>query len=114
MWNSVESEKMPFVPYSQGTSKIKRILDQKTIGSKRFTGFGLLEIPPNGAFPQHTHPEREEIYYVLSGSGTLLVGDEKIPANKGLTLYVHGETPHGITNETNDTLTVLYVHVRVD
>jgi len=51
MWNSVESEKMPFVPYSQGTSKIKRILDQKTIGSKRFTGFGLLEIPPNGTFP---------------------------------------------------------------
>lgn len=114
MWKVVESDKLPFTPYAESTSKIKRILDQRTAGSKRFTGFGLLEIPPNGTFPQHTHPEREEIYYVLSGSGTLLVGNDKIPADKGMALYVHGETPHGIVNQTDKTLTVLYVHVHID
>ncbi len=73
MWSVIESDKTPLSPYSKGVSNIKRILEHKTVGSKRFTGFGLLEIPSGGVFPKHTHPEREEIYYVLSGSGTIMV-----------------------------------------
>lgn len=113
MWKVVESEDMPFFPYPQGTAKIKRILDQKTAGSKRFTGFGLLEIPPGGEFPPHTHPEREEIYYVLSGSGVILAGGNEVLANRGLTLYVSGEIPHGIVNQSDKPLVVLYVHTQV-
>lgn len=113
MWSVIESEKIPFSPYRKGVSNIKRILEQKTVGSRRFTGFGLLEIPPGGVFPQHTHPEREEIYYVLSGSGTILVEDREVSAKEGLTVYVTGELPHGIRNQTDKPLTVLYVHAQV-
>ena len=113
MWSVVESKKIPFSPYRKGVSNIKRILEQKTVESKRFTGFGLLEIPPGGVFPQHTHPEREEIYYVLSGSGTIMVEDKEVPAKEGLTVYVSGEFPHGIRNQTDRPLTVLFVHTHV-
>jgi len=113
MWSVIESEKISFSPYGKGFSNIKRILEQKTVGSKRFTGFGLLEIPPGGVFPQHAHPEREEIYYVLSGSGTIMVEDKEVPAKEGLTIYVSGESPHGIRNQTDKPLTVLFVHARV-
>jgi len=113
MFTVIESEKIKFSPYPKGTANIKRILDQKTAGSKRFTGFGLLEIPPNGVFPPHTHPDREEIYYVLSGSGTIVIGDKEVSASEGLTVYVSGETPHGIKNQTDKPLTVLYVHVHI-
>ncbi len=113
MWSVVESKKIPFSPYRKGVSNIKRILDQKTVESKRFTGFGILEIPPGGVFPRHTHPEREEIYYVLSGSGTILVEDEEVPAKEGLTVYVSGELSHGINNQTDKPLTILYVHAQV-
>ncbi len=113
MWSIIESEKIPFSPYPKGNSNIKRILEQKTVGSKRFTGFGLLEIPPNGVFPPHTHPDREEIYYVLSGSGAIVIEDKEVPATKGLTIYVSGEAPHGIKNETDKPLLVLFVHAQV-
>lgn len=113
MWSVIESEKIPFSPYRKGVANIKRIIDQKTVGSKRFTGFGLLEIPPNGVFPPHTHPDREEIYYVLSGSGAIVVGDKEVPASEGLAVYVSGEITHGIKNQTDTRLVVLFVHVRV-
>ena len=113
MWSVIESEKIPFSPYPKGAANIKRILEQKTVGSRRFTGFGLLEIPPNGVFPQHTHPDREEIYYVLSGSGAITVEDKEIPATKGIALYVSGESPHGIKNETDKSVLVLFVHTLV-
>ena len=113
MWSVIESEKIPFSPYAKGVSNIKRILEQKTVGSKRFTGFGLLEIPPGGVFPQHTHPDREEIYYVLSGSGTIMIEDKDISAKEGLTIYVPGEFPHGMKNTTDKPMTVLFVHVQV-
>ncbi|HID90427.1 TPA: cupin domain-containing protein [Candidatus Bathyarchaeota archaeon] len=114
MWSVIDSEKIPFSPYRKGVSNIKRILDRETVGSKRFTGFGLLEVPPReGVFLPHTHPDREEIYYVLSGSGTILVEDREIPAKEGLTVYVSGELPHGIRNQTDEPLMILYVHAQV-
>jgi quercetin dioxygenase-like cupin family protein len=113
MWKVNESDTIPFTPYRRGVSNIKRVLDQQSVGSKRFTGFGILQIPAGGIFPQHTHPEREEIYYVLSGSGSILVDDEQIEAKDGLTLFISGETRHGIENHTDRPLTVLFVHAQV-
>ena len=113
MWSIIESDKIAFSSYPKGISNIKRIFEQKMVGSKRFTGFGLLEVPPAGVFPQHTHPEREEIYYVLSGSGEFLIEDNEIPAREGLALYVSGDIPHGIRNQTEKSLTVLFVHAQV-
>jgi quercetin dioxygenase-like cupin family protein len=113
MWKIIASEKIPFTPYRTGISNIKRILDQQSVGSHRFSGFGILEIPAGGVFPPHTHPEREEIYYVLSGSGSLLVEEEEIKAEKGITLYISGEVKHGIANQSNSPLTVLFVHTYV-
>src|SRR4030067_1554022 len=84
LWSVIESEKIPFAPYTKGVSNIKRIFEQKNVGSRSFTGFGLLEIPPGGVFPQHTHPDREEVYYVLSGSGTIMVENKEGSAKEGL------------------------------
>ncbi|MBS7639646.1 MAG: cupin domain-containing protein [Candidatus Bathyarchaeia archaeon] len=114
MWTIIDSEEVPFTAYPKGNASIKRIVEQKTVGSKRFTGFGILEIPPKGGiFPPHTHPDREEIYYVMSGSGTILVGDKEFPAKPGLTLYVSGEDPHGLRNDGDEPFIVLFVHVQV-
>ena len=64
-------------------------------------------------FPLHTHPDREEIYYVLSGSGTIMVENKEVPAKEGLTIYVSGESSHGIKNQTGKPLMVLFVHVQI-
>lgn len=111
MWKVVKVEDASFSPYSTGTANIKRILDQKTLGSKHLAGFGIIEVPPNGVFPEHMHPEREELYYVLSGEGRIIVEGNEIQAEEGLTLYVSGESPHGIRNDSEASLKVLFVTV---
>jgi len=73
MWEVVNVQDTVFSPYSKGTANIKRILEQKTLGSKHLAGFGIIDVPPNGVFPEHTHPEREEVYYILSGEGKIIV-----------------------------------------
>jgi mannose-6-phosphate isomerase-like protein (cupin superfamily) len=86
-----------------------RIIERKAVGTKNISGVGLIEVPPKGIFPLHTHPEREEVYYVLSGSGHILVNDQEIPATEGLTFYVSGETSHGMKNLSNVPFIVLYI-----
>lgn len=113
MWKTIDSKKLSFSPYRKGNANIKRVIEKKAVGTKRIAGLGLIEVPPGGVFPPHTHPEREEVYYVLAGSGIILVDDEEIQAAEGLTFYVSGETRHGMKNLGGESLVVLYVTVYV-
>lgn len=111
MWKVIPSAEIPFTPYSKGIANIKRIVRKDEVGTERIAGFGLLEVPPGGVFGPHTHPEREEIYYVLSNSGSIIVGDKEVPAREGLTLYVSGEDPHGLKNQDNEPLLAIFITV---
>lgn len=113
MWKIVKAKDVSFSPYPKSVASVRRILEQKTLGSKRLAGFGIIEVPPNGVFPEHTHPEREEVYYVLSGMGKIIVGGREIEAEEGSTFYVSGENSHGIKNYTKEPLKVLFVTVYV-
>jgi len=74
----------------------------------RFEGFGLLRIPSNGIFPKHVHPEREEIYYIISGSGILMVEDGEFEVSEGNAVYISGNVQHGLKNASGRDLLVLY------
>ncbi|MHA1631343.1 MAG: cupin domain-containing protein [Candidatus Freyarchaeota archaeon] len=111
MWKVIKPGEPVFKPYPKGDSNIKRIIEKDKIGTERIAGFGLIEVPPGGTFGPHQHPEREEIYYVLSGTGSIIIGEEEIPAEEGLTLYVSGEDPHGLKNDGEKPLTVMFVTV---
>ncbi len=108
MWRIINSKDAAFEPYTKGVADIKRIMRQKP-GEGRFEGLGFLRIPSNGVFPKHTHPEKEEIYYVMSGSGIIMVGDKEQAVSEGSVFYVSGDVPHGLSNPNKETLTVLYV-----
>lgn len=113
MWAVIDSGDLPFTPYRTGSANIKRVLEQSSVDTKRIAGFGVIEVPPGGVFGPHAHPEREEIYYVLTASGSLVVQDTEIPATEGLTLYVSGEDLHGLKNDGTNPLIVAFVTVRV-
>ncbi|MEQ8207489.1 MAG: cupin domain-containing protein [Woeseia sp.] len=61
---------------------------------------GALELgcyAPRGNDPQQPH-DQDEIYIVQSGSGTLVMGDERQPFESGEALFV----PAGITHRFED------------
>jgi uncharacterized cupin superfamily protein len=55
----------------------------EAVGSLR-TGLNYIEVAPGKlATPVHCHSAEEEIFVVLDGGGTLLLGDERIPVRPG-------------------------------
>ena len=47
-------------------------------------GYNITEIPPGAAaFPLHNHRVNEEMFFILSGTGEVRLGDERHPLRAG-------------------------------
>jgi len=54
---------------------------------------GLYVLPAGGIDHQSPHTE-DEVYYVISGSGRLTIGDEDRPVSTGSVIFVAADVPH--------------------
>ena len=83
-------------------------------GPPRRMSCGHTTIYPTGTTTGHTHDDMEEIYFVLSGEGIMVVGDEEYPITAGDCLYV----PPGKFHTTKHTgilpLVVLWMTCKLD
>jgi uncharacterized cupin superfamily protein len=71
------------VPFGRGRVEAVRRDLGRTAGS-RVTGLNHVSVAPSRyATPLHCHSLEEELFVVLAGEGTLLLGDEEIPVRPG-------------------------------
>lgn len=56
------------------------------------------DIPPGANILVHRHDRAEEVLFVHQGSGTFILGDERIEVGEGATIYVPPGTWHGMEN----------------
>lgn len=78
----------------------------------RNLGATLTELPPGAlSFPCHAHCGNEEAIYVLSGSGTARIGDERVPVRAGdwIALPAGLDFAHQMINDGAETLAYLCV-----
>ena len=68
---------------------------------------GLYVLPAGDTDPQQPHTE-DEIYYVVSGSARIRVGDEDREVKPGTVIFVGTSVPHRFHSIT-ETLTLLVV-----
>jgi quercetin dioxygenase-like cupin family protein len=59
---------------------------------------GTQEMPPGSGIPVHKHDRTEEILHVSEGSGTLVLGDQRISVERDTTIWVPPGTWHGVEN----------------
>ncbi len=71
--------------------------------------FWTTEIPPGSDILVHRHDRTEEILFVHKGSGTVLVGDERIKVQEGSTIYVPRGTYHGLENDSDEDIVIAFV-----
>jgi mannose-6-phosphate isomerase-like protein (cupin superfamily) len=64
----------------------------------------LVEIEVGGEQRIHEHPP-EQVYFVMSGSGFMTVGDETEAVTVGDCVFVPSGAPHGLRNTGHDVLT---------
>lgn len=64
-------------------------------------------LPPGAATTPHHHPRTEEIYYILSGSGRMQIGDEVQDVAEGDAIAIPPGQVHTIRNTGETTLVFL-------
>ncbi len=55
-------------------------------------------LAPGEDIQPHYHTDFEEIYYVLSGYGTMIIGDEKQEISRGDVVYIPANAIHSLLN----------------
>jgi quercetin dioxygenase-like cupin family protein len=72
-----------------------------TRGSKDLC-LGTQRMPVGAGVPRHVHAYWDEHVYVLEGSGTILLGDERVPIEKGATIFIPKGVWHGFENPDSE------------
>jgi len=55
----------------------------------------------------HAHQAEDKLYYVLSGCGTFVVGDQEQELDEGQIVFAPAGSNHGVRNSSGERLTVL-------
>ena len=71
-------------------------------------------IYPTGKTTGHAHKDMEEVYYILSGKGKMVVGEDEFPIQAGDAFYVPFGEYHVTYNTGNQALAILWVTGRVE
>ena len=67
----------------------------------------LAVVPPNGGPPPHTHALEDETFYVLEGTPTFRLGDERIVAGPGDFVNIPRGTLHCFFNFSDAPVTMI-------
>lgn len=78
-------------------------------GSERMSS-GVVKLEPGKGHERHTHPESDEMLYVIRGEGEQEIGDETRQITAGDMLHVPEGVPHGTVNTGWEPLLLLAVY----
>lgn len=88
---------------------VRWLITDKTVGSKKVT-FGRTVLKPNSEHQRHTHPNAEEVVYIVRGHGTALVDNDEFPVGPGDAVYVPKDTVHVFRNKASEDLEVVFTY----
>jgi mannose-6-phosphate isomerase-like protein (cupin superfamily) len=103
----IRLEKVKFDRILGGPVKIV-VNPQEADSRKLMFAVGIFEAG-EGLVP-HMHPESDEVYYVISGSGTVYAGQERkeIPIEPEMALYIPTGTIHSVKNTGEQKLVIAF------
>lgn len=89
-------------------SEIRPLIDRTTAP---ITQCSLAEetLPPGKTVTPHTHEVLEEIYYILSGSGVMTIGEDSREVSAGDAIYIPKHYVHTLTNTGTEAMKLLLV-----
>lgn len=66
-------------------------------------------LPPGASVGAHHHETTEEIYYILSGTGVMTIGDERQSVGAGDAIFIPPGNVHSLRNAGDEPMTLLLV-----
>ncbi|WP_135821582.1 cupin domain-containing protein [Halostella litorea] len=88
---------------------LKWLSTPEVTGGERFSA-GVVRLEPGKGHERHTHPDSDEILYVISGTGEQELGDERREITAGELVFVPEGVEHGTENTGWEPLVLLAVY----
>ncbi|MEG0364096.1 MAG: cupin domain-containing protein [Erysipelotrichales bacterium] len=73
----------------------------------------LLLYKPNQTTPDHTHKDLDEVFYVISGEGTITINDVPHFIKEGDTVFSPRDKKHGFNNTSDKDWVVMQIKLSV-
>mgnify|MGYP000862252227 CR=1 FL=1 len=73
-----------------------------------------ITIPPLSSIGYHTHTDDDEVVYVLKGTGTCIMGNERVTLVAGDINYTPKNNSHSIINDSDKDLEILAVITKLN
>ncbi len=81
---------------------------KKLLGSDRIVAeFVCYE--PGQATPEHVHPKQDEIFYVVEGTGIMIVDGEEISLKPTSLILVKAREKHGVKTLPDSRLVLMFI-----
>lgn len=93
------------MPYAR---EIRHLVAPWTVGSTK-VWVGTSTIEPGASSNQHKHDDAEEVFYILSGTGRVQVGDEEENIGPGSCIYIPPTVLHELINDSNEKLKLVSI-----
>jgi oxalate decarboxylase/phosphoglucose isomerase-like protein (cupin superfamily) len=103
----VESDEVESQLFDWGVLKWMNTPD--VTGSERFSA-GVVKLEPGKGHERHTHPDSDEILYVIRGEGEQEVADETEDIETGDMVFIPEGVEHGTVNTGWEPLLLLAVY----
>ncbi len=94
----MESDQHALWEAPDGSRQVSPLITKDHCGAESCCS-GLWWLHPGREGAPDIHPNADEIYYVVSGEGRLLLGDEAYTVRKGMTVFI----PRNVTHQTFNT-----------
>ena len=65
---------------------------------------GTQQIPVGIGIPIHRHLDKDEAFYIIEGSGNLILDDVRLPIGKGASIFIPKNSWHGFENASHELL----------
>lgn len=79
----------------------------KSASSSNRMAVMVVEVPPGGFVPPHTHAKEEESYFMLEGTMTMQLGDQEWMIESGDFVHVPAKIIHGYSNPSEQSIRFL-------
>lgn len=73
------------------------LLTKDQFGSERLA-VTWVDCPAGSQQPMHRHPDAEQVYCIIAGRGTMIVGGEERTVEAGTLVFIPPDTDHAIFN----------------
>ena len=104
----IHNRKDSKILYTPQGSEIRPLID-RTVSAISQCSLAEEILPPGKTVPRHHHEVLEEIYYILSGSGEMTVGEETREVGVGDAIFIPKNNVHSLTNTGDEEMKLLLV-----